>query len=274
MLLAGPGRAGEVDHVGVVDQRGAGLALAGRDLEDVARPADGLEALLDQEARERRDLARLEDHRVARDERRDAVTERVRQRVVPRPDDADDAERAVAHEHLLAEQHRRVRLDVLVLEVLRALLRPEAERVGDEHDLGDQRVLARLAGLVDDRLDHPLAVLDEPGAQVVHDLRAALEADRVPGRLSGARPRRQLGDLLGRHVGNVPDRLPGSRVLNGDRVTVRRPVRVGGSCLLHGGHALSPFSPESSTRESIGKTGCVANSGDGAGDGYGVGLAA
>ena len=49
---------------------------------------------------QRRDLARLEHHGVAGRQRRDAVSERVGERVVPGADHADHAERAAAHHEL------------------------------------------------------------------------------------------------------------------------------------------------------------------------------
>ena len=84
-LLAGRGRAGEHHHVDLVDQR---LRRSRR--RPVAtwktpsgRPHSRI-ALGHQQRGERRDLGRLEDDRVAGGQRRDAVAEGVRQRVVPR----------------------------------------------------------------------------------------------------------------------------------------------------------------------------------------------
>ena len=72
----------------------AGRAVAGRDLEDVLRQPALAQHLGHQQRRQRRHLAGLEDHGVAGGERRDAVAEGVRQRVVPRADHADDADAA------------------------------------------------------------------------------------------------------------------------------------------------------------------------------------
>ena len=119
-LATGLGRAGEVDHVDVLDQRRTGRAAAGGNLEDVRRRSALARRVGQHEVGQRCDLARLQDHRVARHQRRDAVAEAVRERVVPRPDHAHDPMRAVAHEHLLAEQQQRVRLDPLVGQVRRA----------------------------------------------------------------------------------------------------------------------------------------------------------
>jgi hypothetical protein len=146
-LAPGGGRAGEVDEVDLIDERRAGVAAPGGDREDAHRHATLAQPVGQQKAGQRRDLAGLEDHRVARRQRRDAVAERVGQRVVPGPDDADEAERAIAQDELLALQQRRGGLDALVGQERRRVLGPEAERVGAVHDLGEQRVLVDLARL-------------------------------------------------------------------------------------------------------------------------------
>ena len=181
-LLAGRGRAGEHHHVDLVDQRLAGLAEAGRDLVDAVGQAARAHRLDHRQRRERRDLRRLEDHRVAGRQRRDAVAEGVRQRVVPRPDHADEPERRVAHHELAAEHERVGGADLLVGEVLRRVLGPEAERVGDVADLRQQGVLVGLAGLGDDRLDQALAGCRPPTS--------ARGAGRARGPRSRAPPRR------------------------------------------------------------------------------------
>ena len=79
-----------------------------------------------QERRQRRDLGRLEHDRVAGRQRRDRVAEVVGQRVVPRPDHADDADRPVADDELAAEHERVRRPDLLVGQVLRARAWPRS----------------------------------------------------------------------------------------------------------------------------------------------------
>ena len=96
-LPAGLGRPGEHDHVDVLDEGRPGLSAPGRDLQDVLRQPALAQPFGHQQRGERRDLRGLEDHGVARGQRRDAVAEGVRQRVVPRTDHADQAERPVAH---------------------------------------------------------------------------------------------------------------------------------------------------------------------------------
>ena len=105
-LLAGGDRAGEHHVVDLVDQRRTGLAAAGGDVENALREAAVGEHLGHQQRGERRDLRRLQDHGVAGGERRDAVAERVRQRVVPGADHTDDPQRRVP-DHELAAAHQR-----------------------------------------------------------------------------------------------------------------------------------------------------------------------
>ena len=81
-------------------------AVAGGDLEDVLGQAALAQALGHQQRGQRRHLGRLQHDGVAGGERRDAVAEGVRQRVVPRADHADDADRRVAHDELLALDER------------------------------------------------------------------------------------------------------------------------------------------------------------------------
>ena len=93
------GRAGEGDlgHVGVVDEPLAALAArAGDDLDD-ALGQPGLERELGEAQRgQRRQLGRLEHHRVAGRQRRAHLPRGDRQREVPRHDQPDHAER-LAH---------------------------------------------------------------------------------------------------------------------------------------------------------------------------------
>ena len=95
-------------------------AAPGRDLQDVLGQAALAQPFGHQQRGQRRHLGGLEDHAVAGRERGDAVAEGVRQRVVPRPDHADQAERAVAQDQLLALDQQLAGLDALVGEVARA----------------------------------------------------------------------------------------------------------------------------------------------------------
>ena len=230
-LLAGRGRAGEHHHVDLVDQRLTRLAEAGRDLVDALGQAALAHRLDHQQRGQGRDLRRLEDHGVAGGERRDAVAEGVRQRVVPRADHADEPERRVAHDELAAEHERVGRADLLVGEVVRRVLGPEAERAADVADLGEQGVLVGLARLGDDRVDHALLVVEHPLLGAPQHARAALEAERLPGRLRGAAALGERAHLVRGEDRHLPHDRAGRGVLDRDLLRGRR--------LRDGGH-LSP----------------------------------
>ena len=76
------------------------------DLQHVRRQ-DALHRLDGAPHAERRQLRRLDDDRVAGEQRGDGVAEREVQRRVPRADDPDDAARPVGHERALAEERPR-----------------------------------------------------------------------------------------------------------------------------------------------------------------------
>ena len=137
--------------------------------------------------------------RVAGGQRRDAVAEGVGQRVVPRADHADHAERRDSATISLRPLTNSVGgLDLLVGEVLGRHLGPEAEGVGGVGDLGELGVLVGLAGLGDDRVDHPLGCCPSATSARGSSTRAAaLEAERLPAGLRRAGARDDLLDLLG-----------------------------------------------------------------------------
>ena len=162
-----------------------------------------LRELAQAERRERRLLGRLHDLDVAGRERRPDLPDRHHQRVVPRRDPGDDAER-------LAADDRRVALDVLRggLALERASRAgEEAEVVGREGHLvaGDRHRLADVAGL---ELGQLVGVLLDQVGQLQQELGAVL------GRLRGPlRP-----GLLGRRHGALDILLPAARHL-GDHLT-------------------------------------------------------
>ncbi len=166
----------------VADRR----ALADGHSEDVLGNAALEHALTEQQRGHRRQRRRLEDDRVTGGERRDAVAEAVRQRVVPGTDHADDADRRIADDELAAEHEGRGGADLLVGEVLGRVLRPEAEGGSGVGDLGELRVLVGLAVLLDDRVDDPLGVVEHPLLHAPQDPGATVEAERLPGRLRRA----------------------------------------------------------------------------------------
>ena len=145
-----------------------------------------------------------------------AVAERVRERVVPWPDDADQPDRPVADHELAAEHERVGGADLLVAEVVGSVLGPEAERVGGVGDLGEQRVLVGLAGLLDERLGDPLRVVGHPLLGAAEDLAAAVEAERLPGGLGGAAALGHRAQLVEGGGVDAPDELAGRRVVDLD----------------------------------------------------------
>ena len=127
-LRPGAGGAGEHDHVHVLDQGGPGLAVTGGDLQDVLGQTALAQAFGQQQRGQRRHLGGLEDHAVAGGQRGDAVAEGVRQGVVPGADHADQAERAVAQDQLLALHQQLAGLHLLVGEVARRPPWPRSRR--------------------------------------------------------------------------------------------------------------------------------------------------
>ncbi len=214
-----------------VDQRRAGLAAAGGDLEDVLGQAALAQALGDQQRRQRRDLGRLEDHRVAGGQRRDAVAEGVRQRVVPRPDHADERRAGgSARRACCPSTNSWLDVTLLVGEVLGRVLGPEAERVG-------ARRRSRRAA-------RPRSVLPV-SETIVSTIRSALSishfcargASRARGRRSRAPPtpaarraraRPARATASAPRSGTVRDDLAGRGVLDGilDAPCARRRRRV------------------------------------------------
>ena len=207
--LAGADAAGQRDQrdLGMADDRLAHAGtVAGDDVEH-ARRQDVGDQLGEPQRRDRRQLGRLEHHDVARRQRRADLPDRHHQRVVPRRDLADDAQR-------LAPDQRRVALAVLAGQ--RAVQR--ARRAGEEaqlvgahrHLLGGQRV--RLADV--DRLERGElldVVVDDVGHGQEQLLAAAGRrvAERDPG---GARGGDRALDVGARPLGHARDDLARGRV--------------------------------------------------------------
>ncbi len=140
-----PVRACEAEpaHGRVRDQCRAGLRSALHHVEHAGGQAGGVGRLGVALAGQRRDVARLDHHRVAGEQRRDDVGVTEMEREVERPDHADHAERVMAQLLAGAARHRaigQVALDQLVHQI-------EADQ--QELDLGG-RLAAQLAGLHDD----------------------------------------------------------------------------------------------------------------------------
>src|SRR4051794_9417753 len=142
-----------------------------------------MQRTLEQQRGERRNLGWLDDDGIPRGERWDGVPYGVDERVVPGPDHADDAERAVADDHLAPEDERVEGVDLLVRKPFRRLLRPKAKRVRAIGDFDEHGVLARLARLARDRVRDFVRVLDQPLLRAFEDPATAFVAQRLPARL-------------------------------------------------------------------------------------------
>ena len=207
--LAGGDVAGQRDeaHVRVRDDALArGHPVAGDDAED-AGGDDLLRELDEPEERERRLLRGLQDLHVAGGEGGSHLPDRHHQRVVPRADAADDAER-------LAPDDRRVAGDVLArrlaLEMPRGA-REEAEVVGRERHLV-ARGHERLADVARLELRQLLGILLEDVRELVQQLRALLRRRVQPGRQGLLRRLDRAVDVVGAAARHLGDRLAGGRV--------------------------------------------------------------
>ena len=180
-------------------------AVPGHDLEDALRE-DLLRQLDEAQHRQRRLLGRLDDLDVAGGERRAHLPDHHEERVVPRRDPGDDAER-------LAADHRRVALDVLggglALEVPR--------RAGEEAE-----VVRHQAGLVD---GDPPRLADVPRLEARELLGVLVDHVGEPEQELHPVLRRLLAPGLPRPLGRgdraVDVLLPGPRHL-GDDLARRR----------------------------------------------------
>src|SRR5436190_5294131 len=232
--LAGLDRAGERHHVHVVvlDQRGAHLVAARDDVEHALGQELGGD-LGELDGRDRRRRGRLQDDRVAGGERRADLPDGHHQRVVPRRDLADDADR-------LAADPGRVALDVLAgrlaLEVARRA-REEAQVVDHERDLVVLERVDRLAGVGGFELrDLVGALLDRVGELQQGERALAGRGGAPPGVERGAGcldgtidvglgGGGDLGDLL--TGGGVEDGV-GAALFGGDELAVDEVLKRGG----------------------------------------------
>ena len=156
--LAGGGRAGEADVVGARDQLGPDLgAGTGDDLPEVGREAGLLEQLGREQRRQHGLGVGLGDDGVAGQQRREAVAQRHRERVVPGRDDADDALGDPVE--LDPGEHREDAADAAGVEVLVGRAPVVA---GGERDVERlvEGVLAGLAGLPADQVDDLLLAVE------------------------------------------------------------------------------------------------------------------
>ena len=243
--FAGLGRAGEHDAIDRLDQRRAGRPVAGCDLKRPVGQPGLAHHLRHQQRAQRRHLAGLEDHAVAGRQRRDAVTERIGDRKVPRADHAHDADRRVAHRQLLPEGQRvGPRPNALARQIRRRAPGPEAERAHGVAEVGELRVLVGLAGLGHDGLDHPLGVIEHPLLRAPQHLRAPLEPECLPAGLSRAGQRGHFLDLVAPEYRDRADELAGGGVLDADHlvsVSAGRRRRFSLCGFHHRGSCLVPW---------------------------------
>ena len=166
--VTGPGRAGEHARVDAgVDQRGADRPLA---LNGLYEPVGELvgQARDEPRARSRGVLRGLEDHAVARHERRKDRPVQPRDRVVPRRDDPDHAARDPVDVRAFVREAERVQANV-------------APRGGRPDDAGPAaHVVERAQGFVEEPLDGHLSELlarevDRLGPAAEHLLGGALQ---------------------------------------------------------------------------------------------------
>ena len=240
---ADPGGAGEGDlvDVRVLDERLAGRAGAGDDVDDARRQVGLLADLGEQQRGERRGLGRLQDDGVAAGQRRGDLPRQHQQREVPGDDLAGDAERRAAVAGVLE------------------LVGPAGvveEVGGDLRDVDVARLLDRLA-VVDRLQDGQLAaaLLDDPGDPV--EVLGALAARHpAPGPRVGAAGGLDrgvdvglvgLGDLGEHLLGGGADGLEARAVavdeLAVDEQAVRRldvddAARLGGRGVLEGARGV------------------------------------
>ena len=182
-----------------VDERRAGAAVAGDDVDDARRQLGLAEHVAEEERRERRRLGRLEDDGVPGGERRRDLPGQHQQREVPRDDLPGDAERL------------RAAVGEGVLELVRPAGVVEEVRCG-ERNVDVARLLDRLAAV--HRLEHgelARALLEDARdpEQVLGALRAGERRPAVLERVA----RRSDGavDLLGRRLRDLGQRLLGRR---------------------------------------------------------------
>ena len=198
-LLADANGAGEEDLVDTIGEHG--LADLGAGDDDVGEQALGeiasLDAVFDEVAHQRRGRGDLEDDGVAGHEPHDDLAKGNGEGVVPRGDDADDAEGGVLQAVGLVGEEDVAAGKALLLEHLASVRGVPVAGHDARDDLRGEGVLARLAVALGDDIGAAVALLDEEGLDLGDVLGALLEGLGGPDGLGGA----GLGDDLG-HVGH------------------------------------------------------------------------
>ncbi len=207
--LAGRGGAGEADVVGALDDRAAELATrTGDDVPEVLGEAGLLEQLRAEQRGQHGLGVRLGDHGVAGQQRRDAVAQGQRERVVPGRDDADDA---LGHVVDLDPGQDRDRAQLaLGVEVAVGRTCVVAGREGDVHRLV-VGVLAGLAGLPADEVHDLVLAVHHDVVQPQQDLRTVLQRGLCPRPLGPPCSGDRVLDVGGARLGDHRQRLAGER---------------------------------------------------------------
>ena len=236
--LAGAGGAGERHHVDVGvggDRLADDRAEAGHEVEHAGRQADLVDDLGEDERVDRGDLARLEHDGAAGGHRVGDLGGDLVQRVVPRGDAADDADR-LAHDQRVADRL----LELVALGEGGRLV----EAVDRQADLHELRQPLRHAGLLGDGggdLVHAGAERVADAGEVLGPLLDRRRRPRVEGGLGGGDGRVDVGggarrdgghDLLGDRVDHV-DRLGGAGgdpgAVDVELVERRHGLKIGGA---------------------------------------------
>ena len=169
----------------------------------------GLAHQLDAREGDQRALAvGLVHHGIAGRDRRDAVGDRHRERVVPRADDADDT-----LGHLVDRDRGQARQRAVAAARADLLLEPpgvEARRQGQVGDLVE-RVRAALAGLDLDQVEQLVLVLEDEVVQPQQRLLAGSQRGLRPRLLRHPGGRERLVDVGDARHRDVGDRLAGQR---------------------------------------------------------------
>src|SRR6266850_629032 len=129
-----------------LDQRLTYFPATLHDGDEIFRKPGVEEELLDQRPALRREIARLTDDRVSRSHRRNDLAERNRERVIPRRNNRDDAERLIDQIAALGFRRRAVMRDALGSKRRGGILRPVFCRIQRDKKVGEKRFHSRLAG--------------------------------------------------------------------------------------------------------------------------------
>ena len=257
-------RAGERDrlHVGMANQRPAGLAVARQQRQCVGRNPGRVQRLDQPERAARRLLGRLEDNRVAGRQRGARHPGRDREREVPRRDHRGHPPGGVAHPVSLAREpgaapgprSRSIAAPRVVLE--------EVDRLADV-GVGLIPRLRALAHLERRELE-PVAAEDR--RRVEQHLGALARGSARPGGRSGRSPLDRCGDVAGR---SRPRRWPRAAMAFPDRSTrsprsIRRRRRPGPGQSSGRRSSIVPSAASSASRSAARRSSSVGSLANGA----------